>query len=658
MQLLQVLALCSFVYSSEATSGATYYVSPSGSDSATGTFTSPWKTVQKAATSTLVAGDTVILRGGSYVERVSITNKNGSSTAPITFTSYTGETVKIEQTGVTPTSGTRSILTITNSNYIVIKGIEFQNHKTSSTSVDVCGIYINGACNGVQIRNNLIHDIWQSNATGGNGHGIAAYGDSATAINGLVIYGNEIHHCLLGSSETVALNGNVTNFTVTNNLIHDCNNIGIDFIGYEGTNSNASLDRARSGVCSGNTIYNIDSAYNPAYGGTLGFTTAYGGLGNTPGGNGTRGAAGIYSDGGSTIIIERNLVYHCNFGIEVGSEHNLKYSNGITVRDNILRQNHVGGLVLGGAGSGGGTTGSSFSNNTLYLNDTTGYGGGQISVQDKVTTTTIKNNILVCNASTKQFILVTGTGNTFTANAINWNLYSGSGTTGIEFIWNNNISYSSFSAWKSASSQDANSFFTASSNTQIFTNVIGNDFTLFSTSPAVNAGDSSFAAGTTEKDYGGQSRIASARVDMGADEYMTAWQAWRDTYFTLPDGGTNANAADDPDRDGMKNVLEYALNANPLVASNALLPTSGVSGNHPTLRFSRNLAATDLTLTVETSGNMSSWTGIATKAGTNAWTTTTGVTLSEAVPGVVTVSDSTIISPGGKRFLRLKVLQP
>ena len=55
------------------------------------------------------------------------------------------------------------------------------------------------------------------------------------------------------------LNGNVTGFEVTNNRVHDNNNIGIDFIGFEGTCPDPALDRARDGVCRGNVVWNISS---------------------------------------------------------------------------------------------------------------------------------------------------------------------------------------------------------------------------------------------------------------------------------------------------------------------------------------------------------------------------------------------------------------
>jgi hypothetical protein len=46
---------------------ATYYVSPSGVDTNPGTLAQPYRTVQKAAT-VAVAGDTVLLRAGTYRE--------------------------------------------------------------------------------------------------------------------------------------------------------------------------------------------------------------------------------------------------------------------------------------------------------------------------------------------------------------------------------------------------------------------------------------------------------------------------------------------------------------------------------------------------------------------------------------------------------------
>ena len=53
----------------------------------------------------------------------------------------------------------------------------------------------------------------------------------------------------------MVLNGNVEFFTVSNNIVHDNDNIGIDFIGFEGENPDPALDRARDGTVVGNLVY-------------------------------------------------------------------------------------------------------------------------------------------------------------------------------------------------------------------------------------------------------------------------------------------------------------------------------------------------------------------------------------------------------------------
>src|SRR5262245_53810061 len=63
--------------------GNVYFVSPTGSDDSFGNSDQPWRTIQKAA-NTLTPGDTVIVRAGTYSERVEI-NVNGLPGQPITF---------------------------------------------------------------------------------------------------------------------------------------------------------------------------------------------------------------------------------------------------------------------------------------------------------------------------------------------------------------------------------------------------------------------------------------------------------------------------------------------------------------------------------------------------------------------------------------------
>ncbi|MEK3785416.1 carbohydrate binding domain-containing protein [Paenibacillus sp. FSL K6-1230] len=79
-----------------------YYVSTTGDDiTGTGTLSNPWKTIQKAA-DTMTAGDTCIIRGGTYQETVTL-RTSGTSVSPINFKAYPGENVTVS--GADPITG-------------------------------------------------------------------------------------------------------------------------------------------------------------------------------------------------------------------------------------------------------------------------------------------------------------------------------------------------------------------------------------------------------------------------------------------------------------------------------------------------------------------------------------------------------------------------
>ena len=69
---------------------AELYVAPNGDDAATGSATAPLRTIQSAY-GKATAGDTIILREGTYREAVALDNKSGKEGAPITLTSFQGE---------------------------------------------------------------------------------------------------------------------------------------------------------------------------------------------------------------------------------------------------------------------------------------------------------------------------------------------------------------------------------------------------------------------------------------------------------------------------------------------------------------------------------------------------------------------------------------
>src|SRR5262245_44150466 len=80
---------------------ATYYISPSGSDSNPGSLSLPFRTIQRCA-NIAAAGDTCLIRTGTYRETVR-PSQSGSASAPITFQAYPGDTVTL--TGADPVGG-------------------------------------------------------------------------------------------------------------------------------------------------------------------------------------------------------------------------------------------------------------------------------------------------------------------------------------------------------------------------------------------------------------------------------------------------------------------------------------------------------------------------------------------------------------------------
>ena len=483
------------------------FVSPTGNNLADGSSATPFKTIQRAVTQA-VAGDTVWVRGGVYPERVSMAGKVGTADRPITIRSARGESAVIDHRSIAVPGGTNALIKLQNCSFVVIQDLELCNFKTSGSPTPI-GILISGGGQGIRLVGNKIHGIWNSDPTlynwDANAHGILVAGNAPTPITDLVIEGNELYDLRLGASEAMVLNGNVDGFIVRNNIIHDANNIGIDFIGYERTNSDPALDVARNGICTQNTVYNIDSRYNPAYGGSF-----------AGGNNDTRGAVGIYADGAFNIVIDRNHVWNCNIGIEIASEHGGRSATGIKVRNNLIRRNHVGGIFIGGyAPNVGGAKSCSVTHNTIYQNDVVGYGGGQIALQHHISDTKIQHNIIVASPGTRQLIqLPNGTGS-YAANSIDWNLYSGVTTASAIFMWRGR-EIGGLGGWKAISGQDSNSFVAANPG---FTDAAALDFTLTATAAALNQSDPSFFYDVGEADFYGRVRIHEGRADLGMAEH-------------------------------------------------------------------------------------------------------------------------------------------
>ena len=417
--------------------GQTYYVAAAGNDDNPGTASKPWRHIQHAV-ETAPSGSTILVHGGVYNELVTITR---SGFGPGGFTSLeavAGQTPVIDGAGLGIPNAQNGLITIDNASYIRIVGFEIRNYVSHDAAVPI-GVYVEGAGSYIELLSNHIHNIATTlGASAADALGVAIYGTKATPISQLIIDGNELDDLTLGYSESLSLSGNVTEWQVTNNLIHDNNNIGINIEGFFGT-APVAYDFARNGLVAGNTVYNITSQHNPAYGDS-------------------RGADGIYVDGGAYVTVQRNVVHNADYGLELASEVHGRATTQALAHDNVIYHSYVAGITIGGASSSnGGTSDCVIANNTLFDNDTTQSGSGEFQIQLYASDNVFDNNILFANA---QGLLVNDPAKASAAPAgLDHNLYdSSAGASGSQWIWRGKT-YNSFAAYRAGAGLDAHSKF-------------------------------------------------------------------------------------------------------------------------------------------------------------------------------------------------------
>lgn len=472
--------------------GNVYYVAPGGDDTRSGGIEAPWATIQHAA-DTAQPGDTVFVRQGVYNEHVHLT-RSGNASGYITFASYPGETATVDGTGLDIPENMWGLFTFDNVGWVIVEGFEIRNYTTSRIADAPMGIFVRGAGANDQIVNNRIHDITTTAATNptkcnSNAFGMTVYGTKVPdAIDGLAVAGNEIFHTMTGCSETLSLDGNVTNWAVVNNLIHDADNIAIGAIGFERVAKDPAYDQARHGVIRGNHVYNITSFGNPDYGSQY-------------------AADGVYVDGGTDIVIEQNRIHAVDLGIEIASEHQGRTSSYVVARNNLVYGGNSAGISIGGYGAArGGTDHCAVVGNTLYQNDTKNTGSGEFQIQYNATNNIFENNIAYAGA---QGLLV----NDFTTSTpapatLDYNLYFSTG--GQKFKWQHHL-YNTYASYLAGSGMDAHS--PPFSDPQLTT-----DFSIAPTSPAQEVGMvlGGFVAGA--RDFAGSKRVVGGNTDIGAHE--------------------------------------------------------------------------------------------------------------------------------------------
>jgi cysteine-rich repeat protein len=420
-------------------------------------------------------GDVVRVREAPapYFEKL-VFPRSGAPGAPIRLEAWPGEQPVVDGTGI---AGDDLIL-IADRSWVEVVGFELRNDLGVN---DGSGIRVVGAGSHIELRRNRIHDV-----RGKNAMGITVFATAPTPIGDLVIDGNEVFDCEPAPSEALTLNGNVDGFTVTNNVVRDVDNIGIDAIGGETDIQPNPALVARNGVFRGNRVARARSSYGGGF------------------------AGGIYIDGGRDIVVENNVVTESDLGIEVGAENPGIVARNITVRNNVLYANDKACLVFGGyAASRGRVADSRFTGNTCWRNDTLGAGFGELWIQwadDNL----VHGNVFVATAQNLLLLSDAGSANTL----LDWNLwFAPGGAAAARFVWNG-TEHVGLDAYRLATGQDAHSLFAD----PLLADPAAGDVHLTDGSPAIDAGDPGFVPDPGEADLDAGPRVLGPRVDIGADE--------------------------------------------------------------------------------------------------------------------------------------------
>jgi MYXO-CTERM domain-containing protein len=154
---------------------ATYYVAPTGSDTAAGTMAAPfasWARAQTAAS----PGDTVYFRGGTYTYTAAtstctsttatvndvVLSKSGTSGNTINYWAYPGETPVFDFSGVNDTSmySCRQVGVRVEADWLYLKGLEFKGVlQLNSDNHESWCVYVYGGSNNIFELLNAHHNM-------------------------------------------------------------------------------------------------------------------------------------------------------------------------------------------------------------------------------------------------------------------------------------------------------------------------------------------------------------------------------------------------------------------------------------------------------------------------------------------------------------------
>jgi hypothetical protein len=482
---LQLSLLALFALLINSSFSQEYHVETTGNDNANGSAATPWQTIQHAMDN-VSAGSTVYVHEGIYFERLYVVS-SGEEGAYVAFQNFENDEVIIDGNGTTDPA----LVEIHNVHHIILDGFILRNN----FQLDAMGVLVEGACDHITLRNLELYDIGFTDEpspqvnSGTNAQPIIVYGsDSNHTITDLKIIDCELHHCVLGFSEALAVNGNVEGFEISGNEIYTMTNIGIDIIGHEGTCEDPALDQARQGLVSNNNVRFCTSSY--------------------------AAAAGIYVDGGSQILIERNEIYGCEWGIEIGCENVGKSASEIIVRNNFIYSSLDAGIAVGGyfyPNGSGKVTDVIIAHNTLYNNGLFSPFNGEMYLTYIENGQITENIIFIDNGSA----VAVGTDGPEAQNLLFDNnlIYTEQGENNTSFIWYTN-DYQGITAFANGTGNCSNCL---TEDPLLVFEGLEPDLHLEPGSPAIDQGVISTYMG--EQDIDGEQRVFGFGPDYGADEF-------------------------------------------------------------------------------------------------------------------------------------------
>lgn len=469
-----------------------YYVSPNGNDGGSGTISNPWRTFARASAVSTPVGSTVYFREGIYPSQNIVVNTSGNAGQYIEFRNFPYELPIIDGGGTANINQT--LLNIENKSYIKINGFHFRNCRGNA----VYGLRIAGNSHHIEILNCKISDIKTTSLVGNisncpniNSLPLKVCG---SGVSNIIIDNNEMYDCVTGCSEGISISGDVNVFRITNNKVHDMSNIGILAAGQY---PDFCSGLTQNGLIANNIVYNC----------------------RFPEAGVNKSAAGIYIDGAKNVVVEKNRVYSCQVGIQIGCENPGKIALNDTVRSNIVYNNDKWGIGIGG--TYGSVESSAIINNTLFYNNTFFYNPyygdfGEICLQNVKNSSILNNNCYVKFQNSNAVFMKFEYPSFTTGMTINYNnFYSPeTNTGGLKFV-RTGLDLLDYNGFK-ALGYEANG---VSIDPQFENPTLPHpELHLKITSPLINVG-SAFVNGTV--DFDGNGRKIGSKVDIGAYESQT-----------------------------------------------------------------------------------------------------------------------------------------